>query len=80
MSRQDDVYQFIKSVKPNVPDFDPDQNLLESDILDSVAMMELVLWSEGHFGFAVDTDDLTPENFATLDAIVGYIDKQLDSA
>ena len=78
MSRQEEVYQFIKNVKPDQPDFEPDQNLLESDILDSVAMMELVLWSEGHFGFTVDTDDLTPENFATLNAIMAYIDKQLD--
>jgi len=77
VSGQDEIYEFIKSVKPDVPDFEPDQNLLESDILDSVAMMELVLWSEGHFGFTVDTDDLTPENFATLNAIVAYIDKQL---
>ncbi|MFK7894083.1 MAG: acyl carrier protein [Granulosicoccus sp.] len=79
MSRQDDVYNFIKGIKPDVPDFEPDQNLLESDILDSVAMMELVLWSEGHFGFTVDTDDLTPENFATLDAIMAYVNKQVDS-
>lgn len=78
MSRQDDVYHFIKNVKPGVQDFEPDQDLLESGVLDSVAMMELVLWSEGHFGFTVDTDDLTPENFATLNAIMEYIDKQLD--
>jgi len=80
MSRQEEVYNFIKTLKPNVPDFEPDQNLLESDILDSVAMMELVLWSEGHFNFTVDTDDLTPDNFATLNAIMAYIDKSVDSA
>ena len=78
MSRQQEVYDFIKTLKPNVPDFEPDQNLLESDILDSVAMMELVLWSEGHFDFTVDTDDLTPENFATLNAIMDYIDRRVE--
>ena len=60
-----------------MPDFEADQNLLECDILDSAAMMELLLWNKGHFGFIVDTDDLITENFATLDAIVAYIDKQL---
>lgn len=80
MSKQQQVYDFIKSLKPNVPDFEPDENLLESDILDSVAMMELVLWSEGEFGFTVDTDDLTPENFATLNAIVAYIDKSVENS
>lgn len=80
MSKQQQVNEFIKSLKPNVPDFEPDENLLESDILDSVAMMELVLWSEGEFGFTVDTDDLTPDNFATLNAIVAYIDKSVENS
>jgi acyl carrier protein len=75
MSKQQEIYDFIKTLKPNLPDFEPDENLLEDDLLDSVAMMELVLWSEEHFGFTVDTDDLTPDNFATLNAITEYIDK-----
>jgi acyl carrier protein len=77
MSMQQEVSDFIKSLKPNVPDFEADENLLESDILDSVAMMEMVLWSEGQYGFTVDTDDLTPENFATVNAIVAYIEKSV---
>lgn len=75
MSKQQEIYGFIKTLKPNLPDFEADENLLENDLLDSVAMMELVLWSEEHFGFTVDTDDLTPENFATLNAITEYIEK-----
>lgn len=77
MSMHQEVSDFIKSLKPNVPDFEADENLLENDILDSVAMMEMVLWSEGQFGFIVDTDDLTPENFATVNAIVTYIEKSV---
>ena len=77
MSMQQEVSDFIKSLKPNVPDFEADENLLESDILDSVAMMEMVLWSEGQYGFTVDTDDLTPESFATVNAIVAYIEKSV---
>ncbi len=77
MSKQQEVSEFIKSLKPNVPDFQPDENLLENDILDSVAMMEMVLWSEGQYNFTVDTDDLTPENFATVNSIVEYIEKSV---
>ena len=75
MTKQEEIYAFIKTLKPNVPDFEPDLNLLEDDLLDSVAMMELVLWSEEQFGFTVDTDDLTPENFSTLNAITEYVEK-----
>jgi len=80
MSKQEEIYKFIKTLKPNVPDFEPEQNLLEDDILDSVAMMELVLWSEEQYGFTVDTDDLTPENFATLIAITEYVEKMSSDA
>lgn len=80
MTKQEEIYHFIKTLKPNVPDFEPDQNLLEDDILDSVAMMELVLWSEEQYGFTVDTDDLTPENFATLNAITEYVEKMAGDA
>lgn len=80
MSRQTEVYDFIKTLKPNMPDFEPDQNLLEDNLLDSVAMMELVLWSEEHYGFTVDTDDLTPDNFASLNAIMAYIDKSIEKS
>ena len=80
MSNQEQVYKFIKTLKPGIPDFEADQNLLDSDILDSVAMMELVLWSEGHFNFTVDTDDLTPDNFATLNAIMAYIGRNVAHA
>jgi len=80
MSKQAEIYEFIKTLKPNVPDFEADQNLLEDEILDSVAMMELVLWSEEKYGFVVDTDDLTPENFATLTAITEYVEKMAANA
>lgn len=80
MSKQQEIHDFIKTLKPNLPDFAPDDNLLEDDLLDSVAMMELVLWSEEHFKFTVDTDDLTPDNFATLNAISAYIEKMTAGA
>lgn len=80
MSKQVEVYDFIKSIKPDVPEFDADEDLLETEILDSVAMMELVLWSEGRYNFTVDTDDLTPDNFATLNSIVAYIEKSIEKS
>ena len=77
MSRQADIYNFIKTLKPNMPDFDENQNLLESGLLDSVAMMELVVWCEEFFDFSIDTDDLTPENFSTLKSITEYVETAL---
>ncbi len=75
MSKVDEILEFIKTLNPEAEKgVDPKQSLLESGLLDSVAMMELVVWCEEHFGITIDTDDLTPENFSTLEAISAYVE------
>ncbi len=44
-------------------------------VIDSTAIMELVVWIEGECGFDVEIDDITPDNFGSIDKIVGYIDR-----
>ena len=76
MSVQQEIYEFIVSLQPDKSfDFDVDLDLLESGILDSVAVMELVVWSEDHFQIGIDPDDLVPENFQTLKSIAEFIGK-----
>ena len=77
MTREERIFDFIKTtLVPNSElAFDSEMDLLESGILDSVAMMELIVWLEDSFGIAIDTDDLVPENFASLAAITRYIEK-----
>ena len=53
-----------------------DEDLLASDILDSLGIMELVSFLEGHYGIRVSDDDLTPENFQTVDSIVAFVDRK----
>ena len=82
MGKQREIYDFIAgNLNPSQPfDFDPAVNLLEGGILDSVAMMEVIVWLEENYKIVIDTDDLTPENFSTLDAIAAHLDKMLASA
>ena len=56
--------------------FDTSLNLLDSGILDSTAVVELVLWLEENFQLEIDPEALTPDNFATLDAMVEFIEQQ----
>lgn len=55
-------------------------NLLDAGILDSTAVVELVLWLEETFQLEIDPEALTPDNFATLDAMVAFIESQRDAA
>ncbi|MFQ5705422.1 MAG: acyl carrier protein [Gemmatimonadales bacterium] len=77
MTREEKIFDFIKTTLVPNSDlaFDAEIDLLESGILDSVAMMELIVWLEDSFGIAIDTDDLVPENFASLGAMARYIEK-----
>ena len=50
-----------------------DTSLMESNILDSVAFLNLVMFLEEQFGIHVNDWDLTRENFETVDAIAAFV-------
>ncbi|HTS97125.1 MAG TPA: acyl carrier protein [Streptosporangiaceae bacterium] len=50
-----------------------DTSLLEAGILDSLSLLRMVVFLEERFGIAVGDADLLPDNFASVDAICGYV-------
>lgn len=50
-----------------------DVSLERSHIVDSARVLELILFLEETFGMEVTNDDATPDNFDTVNAIVGYV-------
>jgi acyl carrier protein len=48
--------------------------LPETGVLDSVAIMELIIWFESTFDRSVDQSELTLENFGSVDAMVSYLE------
>lgn len=48
----------------------PDQSLLDSGLLDSASILELVAFLEERFGIEIRDEELLPENFDSIDAIV----------
>lgn len=75
MTTQEQIFTFITTtLNPNGQiAYDPTLNLLDSGTIDSLAMIDLVVFLEDTFGISVATDDLIPDNFATLDAIADYV-------
>ena len=76
-----EIIRFIKTqlVPENTTELAPDVELIAGGVLDSVAMVELVVWIEESYGLSVAIDDLTPETFGTVRKIAAYIDKQSPS-
>ena len=50
-----------------------DTSLLESGILDSLSLLQLVVFLEERFGITVGDADLLPENFASVNTICEYL-------
>jgi acyl carrier protein len=59
--------------KQQIKDSDP---LLESGVLDSLGVLDLVSFVEQEFSVHVADDELVPENFQTIDRIAAFIESK----
>jgi acyl carrier protein len=62
--------------KPELLPLQNDTQLLESGILDSLALLRLLVFLEEEFTIQLDDFDFIPDNFNTVDAICAYIRSQ----
>jgi len=53
-----------------------DQSFLQTGILDSSGLLELITFIENTFGIAVNDDELVPENLDSLDNVAKFIIKK----
>jgi acyl carrier protein len=75
----DDLEVTIKAVfrdvlKRDVPSAQTD--LLESGLLDSLALVELLFELEKQLGITLELETLEVDTFRTLDTIAGYVERQ----
>lgn len=52
-----------------------DYQLLENDVIDSLAIFQIVSFIEAEFGIEIEVELLTPDNFETLGAIGRLIEQ-----
>lgn len=55
---------------------DDRDSLLESGIVDSIGILEIVNFVEQNFALRVSDDDLVPENFASVAAIAAFVQQR----
>ena len=57
------------------PDFvvGPDESLLRTGVIDSLGVMEIIGFVEAETGASVPEEDITADNFGTINAITRYI-------
>lgn len=50
-----------------------DESLLETGVIDSTGVLELVAFLESEFGLAVADAEIVPENLDSISRIAGYV-------
>ncbi|WP_433802916.1 acyl carrier protein [Actinomycetospora sp. CA-084318] len=54
----------------------PDTDLVEEGLLDSLALVSLIVALEAEFGVIVDLDEFDPDDFRTVSAMAAYVRQQ----
>jgi acyl carrier protein len=53
-----------------------DEDLLAADLIDSLGITALVEFIEGRFAVSIGDEDLNPDNFRSVDAIVAFVERK----
>jgi acyl carrier protein len=76
MEIQDQLREYIVAQfmydQPNAR-LDPETDLLNDGIVDSMGILQVVNFMEEKFGVQVSDDEIVPENFRSLRALVEFI-------
>ena len=68
------VIQILSELRPEF-DFNYSLNLLEEGMLYSFDIINLVTALDQEFGISIDGIDVLPDNFSTIDRIIGLVEK-----
>jgi acyl carrier protein len=57
-----------------------DTSFLDEGIIDSTGILELVSFVEEEFSISVEDEELVPENLDSINNVVAYLGRKIDSA
>ena len=71
------LLEILEDLRPEV-DFENETELVTDGILDSFDIVSLVAQLNDEFDITIGVDDLEPENFDTVDAMLALIESMRD--
>jgi D-alanine--poly(phosphoribitol) ligase subunit 2 len=73
----DELYKILKGLHPEV-DFENNEKLIDSKILDSFDIISLISEIDSEFDVAIPAEEIVPENFNSAKALYALIVRLLD--
>ena len=71
---KEELLTLLEDVRPDVA-FDKEKKLIDEGILDSFDIISIMQVIEEKFGVSIDIENLEPENFNSVDAMMELIKK-----
>lgn len=70
------IREYVRSRFPlaSGTDFADDDSLLDAGVIDSLGILDLVAYLEESFAISVSDEDLDPENFDSVHALVAFVE------
>lgn len=75
---REEILELLTEICPDV-DFEQETMLIDDNVLDSFAVIQIVTELMEHFNIYIDADDIEPENLNSLDAICEMVQDKLDA-
>jgi acyl carrier protein len=75
-----DIRNFLSEVfflGDDPQDLPGSSSLIESGVIDSTGVMELVGFLEDHYSIRIEDGELVPENLDSIDNIVGFVGRKM---
>lgn len=74
----DQLKEFLKNEIQELifTDVNFDDSLIESGLLDSITLVDLIVLIEEKYDINVPNSDIKPENFETINLLVSYLENQ----
>jgi acyl carrier protein len=78
MDTRDILLDYIRTeiLKGRNVDLSPDDNLLDTGVLDSLGILQLVAFSDERLGIQIPDEDVVYENFYSVNALADYLNRQ----
>ena len=73
----DSITQILKKIRPDIA-IKEDTNLIEENIIDSVDVIEIVVYLEKHFSISIEPQKIEPRYFESISALSNLVDHYLN--
>lgn len=74
MTTKEQIAAILKDIKPN-KNLEDITNIVEGGYLDSFEIMNLIMVLSETFGIDIDFEEITAENFNSIDAMVSMVER-----